>query len=208
MLEANYAIVTPAECEPGYRETAFGLMADFAAELKSEADAIAVRYGYFGTGSDAGGLVFTQLYNELEGFEKALGVMATSDSYQSLINSGKAKVISRNIVKLARIPFEEKLNSDAKYLVFTLGEVNPADSNSVIEDMSRVSRVFANNGALTLRFGPLVTGSNAGKFLLGVSYPSMDAIEKTYDALLVDSDYKKLINKVNVTRREIIKLMS
>ena len=74
-------------------------------------------------------------------------------------------------------------------MVFTLGAVNSADSNFIFEGMSQVSNVFANNIVLTLRFEPLVTGSNAGKFLLGVSSPSMDSIEKTYDVLLLNSEY-------------------
>ena len=43
---------------------------------------------------------------------------------------------------------------------------------------------------MLLRYGTLVTGSNAGKRLLGVTYPSMDAIEKTYDGLRASSDYQ------------------
>ena len=44
--------------------------------------------------------------------------------------------------------------------------------------------------ALTLRHGnlfPWLLASNVGNYLLGVGYPSMEAIEKIYDELLVHS---------------------
>ena len=66
---------------------------------------------------------------------------------------------------------------------------------------------FKNNGAVTLRFGNLLTGSNAGNFLLGVGYPSMEAIEKTYDELLVHSSYKELMTFAKMNMRNIIKIL-
>jgi hypothetical protein len=44
-------------------------------------------------------------------------------------------------------------------------------------------QVFEQSGAMLMRYGTLITGSNAGKRLAAVSYPSMDAIEKAYDGL-------------------------
>ena len=60
-------------------------------------------------------------------------------------------------------------------------------------------------GALVEVYGTLITGSNAGKRLLGVSYPSMDAIEKTYDGLRASADYQALMSEISLERREIIR---
>ena len=208
MTEINYGVVTVADCEPEYRETAFGLMTDFAEQLKSEAGAEIVRYGYFGTGSNAGALVFTQLYRDLSGFDKAQEVYAGSSSYQSLISSGQVSVILRNIVKMIPVEFNKYTTDTPKYMVFTKAVINPEDKVSVISDMAHLSGLFSENGAATLRFGQLITGSNVGQYLLAVTYPAMENIEKAYDALNDDATYKSLASKVNINRREIVRLVS
>ncbi|MBU57148.1 MAG: hypothetical protein CL392_11590, partial [Acidiferrobacteraceae bacterium] len=58
-----------------------------------------------------------------------------------------------------------------------------------------------------LRFGTLVTGSNAGNRLLGVTYPSMDAIEKTYDTLRVDANYQAALADFNINLRAIVRVV-
>ena len=208
MSEIKYAIITLADCIPSYRETAFELLSDFSNDLHSNANPAGVRYGYMGTGSDAGALVFTQLYGSLNDFDMALEVYSSSTSYKTLLDSGNVNVISRNIVKLLPIPFTPIQQGDAKYLVFTLASGQPGDREMVVGDMSQMAKIFSENGALTLRFGPLVTGSNAGDYLLGVSYPSMDAIEKTYDVLTKDPKYLIMVSRLDIKRREIMRLFS
>ena len=77
----------------------------------------------------------------------------------------------------------------------------------MIDEMSQLASVFADNGALTLRYGTLVTGSNAGNRLVGATYPSMEAIEKTYDALAADSHYQSVLSNASINMRGIIRLM-
>ena len=208
MTTINYGIVTLANCEPSYRETAFGLMSKFGEELKSDAGALVVRYGYFGTGLDAGALVFTQLYEDLDGFDKAQNVYSDSGFYKSLIESGKVSVIMRNIVRMVPIEFTPGSDNDPKYMVFTKAKIMLEDKNSAMDGVAQIAKVFSDNGAITLRFGQLITGSSVGEYLLAVSYPSMDSIEKTYDELNENLNYKNLVNKVDVNRREIVRLMS
>ena len=208
MAGINYGVVTSAECDPSYRATAFELLATFASEVQSQAGAEIVRYGYFGTGSDAGALVFTQLYQDLNGFDKAQEVYSGSSAYKSLIESGKVSIILRNIVKMVPIDFQAKEQADLKYMVFTKAEISPENKNAAMEQLSQLSNVFSESGALTLRFGQLITGSNVGQYLLAVTYPSMDAIERTYEELYGSSVYQNMVKTVAVNRREIVRLMS
>ena len=80
-------------------------------------------------------------------------------------------------------------------------------SNKFLNCINETSSCFKDNGALTLRFGNLLTGSNVGNYLLGVGYPSMEAIEKTYDELLAHSSYKELMTFAKVNMRNIIKIL-
>ena len=59
---------------------------------------------------------------------------------------------------------------------------------------------------MLMRFGTLITGSNAGKKLFGVTYPSMDAIEKTYKALRASDAYRAMVGEVDIDLRNIIRI--
>ena len=76
--------------------------------------------------------------------------------------------------------------------------------------MDRVQKfvpLFEENGAMVMRYGTLMTGSNVGKRLLGVTYPSMDAIQKTYDTLQASDDYSAMLAEVDLDMRNIIKFV-
>ena len=77
----------------------------------------------------------------------------------------------------------------------------------MIDTVTQLAPIFADGGALTLRYGTLVTGSNAGNRLLGVTYPSMAAIEKTYDALATDAAYQAALSSFNVNLRAIVRVL-
>ena len=81
------------------------------------------------------------------------------------------------------------------------------DHSEFLNCVNEASSCFKANGALTLRFGNLLTGSNVGNYLLGVGYPSMEAIEKTYDELLAHDSYKELMTFAKVNMRNIIKIL-
>jgi hypothetical protein len=128
-------------------------------------------------------------------------VYATSSAYQQIIQSGKLSVTRRNIVKLENVQISNPSNDTPKY-----GVVTVLDSPTLTsERMQGLMSTFEQNGAMLVRYGTLITGSNAGKRLAGVTYPSMDAIEKTYDALRAHGDYRMLMNEAKLTRREIVR---
>ena len=82
-----------------------------------------------------------------------------------------------------------------------------SDKDKFLNCINDTASCFKENGAITLRFGNLLTGSNVGNYLLGVGYPSMEAIEKTYDELLNHSSYKELMSFAKVNMRNIIKIL-
>ena len=202
-MTANYTMVTVAACEPAYAQEALGHVGAFVGELKDKANCVSARYGVMGTGADAGSLVLFQSYAKLGDIEKAFDVYAASAAYQAVITSGKISVTLRNIVKLDDVQLSNPSTDTPSYGVVTL----VSGSSLTSERMKGLVPIFEQNGAMLMRFGTLITGSNAGKRLLGVAYPSMAAIEKTYDGLRASADYQSLLSEVKLERREIIRFV-
>ena len=203
----NYSVITRATCDASYKETALKLMDGFANDLRDQAAAALVRYGYFGTGPGAGDLFFVQNYQDLAGFDKAQEVYASSSSYKSFFQSGKVSIVLRNIIKILPISFESVSDPSPKYLVLTKATADPANKDAAIKHVQEATGILSENGALTVRYGQIITGSNVGQLLLAVSYPSMEAIERTYDALNESQIFRDLHQLVDVNRREIIRLV-
>lgn len=128
-------------------------------------------------------------------------VYAASSAYQTIINSGKISVTRRNIVKLEDVQLSNPSTDAPKYGVVTVLDA----PNLTNESMAGLVPIFEQSGAMLMRYGTLITGSNAGKRIAAVAYPSMDAIEKTYDGLRASGDYRKLLNEATLFRREIIR---
>jgi hypothetical protein len=181
---------------------ALDLTEGFKKEIELKANPISIRYGVMSTGQYAGAIAFFQNYASLADFETSFGVYQAADDYQALFNSGNASVIMRNIAKYLDIPFEQKASSKAKYLVLT----RVSGQGSMENEITNLAPVFANGGALTYRLANVITGSNVGNQLLGVTYSSMADIENVYDNLAADKTYSGLLGKVDVNMRNIISL--
>ncbi|HIM87695.1 MAG: hypothetical protein MK323_08030 [Gammaproteobacteria bacterium] len=203
MADANYFVITVAKCDPTYVATAMEQIGSVIDDLKSKAGAIVVRAGIITTGEQAGSLALFQAYEGMDGFEKALDVYAASSDYAAMMASGKVSVVMRNLLKIHAVPFDQNTTKTPKFIVLT--RVTAADT--MIDTVTQLAPIFADGGALTLRYGTLVTGSNAGNRLLGVTYPSMAAIEKTYDALTADAAYQAALSSFNVNLRAIVRVM-
>ena len=202
-MSANYMIVTIGACEQSYVQEALDHVGTFVGELKDKANCVGARYGVIGTGMDAGSLILFQSYTSLGDVEKVFEVYAASKAYQAVINSGKLSVTLRNIVKLEDVGLSNPSADTPSYGVVTLVTAPGLTG----ERMSGFVPIFEENGAMLMRYGTLVTGSNAGKRLLGVTYPSMDAIEKTYEGLRASADYQALMTEITLERREIIRFV-
>jgi hypothetical protein len=196
-------MITVAACEHAYAQEAFGHVGTFVSELKDKANCVSARYGVIGTGVDAGSLVLFQSYANLGDIEKVFDVYAASSAYQAVITSGKVSVTLRNIVKLDDVQLSNPSTDTPGYGVVTL----ISGSSLTTERMKGFVPIFEQNGAMLMRFGTLITGSNAGKRLVGVAYPSMAAIEKTYDGLRANADYQSLMSEAKLERREIVRFV-
>jgi hypothetical protein len=203
MADANYFVITVAKCDPTYVPTAMEQIGSVIDDLKSKAGALVVRAGIITTGEQAGSLGLFQAYEGMGGFEKALDVYAASSDYGAMMASGKVSVVMRNLVKMHAVPFDQNVAETPKFIVLT----RAAAPATMIDTVTQLAPIFAECGALTLRYGTLVTGSNAGNRLLGVTYPSMTAIEKTYDALAADATYQAALSSFNVNLRVIVRVL-
>ena len=132
-----------------------------------------------------------------------LDVYAASSDYAAMMASGKVSVVMRNLLKIHAVPFDQNTTKTPKFVVLTRATA----ADTMIDTVTQLAPIFADGGALTLRYGTLVTGSNAGNRLLGVTYPSMAAIEKTYDALAADAAYQAALSSFNVNLRAIVRVL-
>ena len=206
MSNTNYVIMTVASVDFSYRETMAKLMSSYSKDLIAKAGAKGTRFGSIGTGEHAGSLLFIQFYDDLNGYQKGLEMQGNSSQFKEIMSSGKANIYLRNIATSLQTKFEQSAEHP-KYIVITRAEASMSDKEKFLDCVNDTSSCFKDNGALTLRFGNLLTGSNVGNYLLGVGYPSMEAIEKTYDELSANSSYKKLMTFAKVNMRNIIKIL-
>jgi len=206
MSDTSYVVLTVASVDFSYRETMTKLMSSYSKDLIANAGARGTRFGSIATGEHAGSLIFIQFYDNFDGYQKALDVQANSSEFKEMMNSGKANIYLRNIATALPTKFENS-SEHPKYIVITRAEAAMSNKDKFLNCINDTASCFKDNGALTLRFGNLLTGSNVGNFLLGVGYPSMESIEKTYDKLLAHSSYKELMTFAKVNMRNIIKIL-
>ena len=202
MGDINYFVLTVADCEADYRNTMVGHVKTVAQELLDNAGAIRVRVGVVVTGDNPGGVLLVQGYEGIDGLEKALDVYSNSAAYAEFVASGKVQIRLRNLVRTHPVAFQANGSGDPKYIVLT----RASSSDPMLDNMSTLAKVFEDAGACTLAYGTIITGSNVGNRLLGITYPSMSAIESAYDTLASDSDYQALLQDVDINMRQIVRL--
>ena len=172
--------------------------------MKAKAGALTVRYGAIGTGPNAGNLIMFQGYEDMNAIENAWDKHQDSADYNNMMASGKMSVVVRNIIRLHPLSIEDTTDAHPKYGVL----IKFNSSDTMIDEVTKIGQVFKDNGALTFRYGTLSTGSDAGHRVFGVTYPSMDSIEKAYDAANADTIYQKALSTVDVDFRNIIRFYS
>ena len=202
MSNITYFVLTVADCESDYRNTMVGHVKTVAQELLDNAGAIRVRVGVVVTGDNPGGVLLVQGYESIDGLEKALDVYSKSEAYREFVASGKVQIRLRNLVQAHPVAFQAQGSGDPKYIVLT----RVSSSDPMLDSVSTLAKVFEGAGACTLAYGTIITGSNAGNRLLGITYPSMSAIESAYDTLASDSDYQALLQGVDINMRQIVRL--
>ena len=176
------------------------------AEESKAAGAERASVGTIMTGGNSGSVVFQQFFNSLDDFANVMDGFATSTAYRRIMETG-LKVTMRNIAKFCDVPFTTPENPKRKYVVLTRG-TSHIPQPDLMDLMAEAAPMFAETGAQTFRFARIMTGSNAGDFLLGVTYPSMSEIESTYDAIGTSPVAGKIYNALDVNLRTIIKIQS
>lgn len=202
MSSTNYTMVTVAACDPDFLDQALTHTGALAEELKSSAGAMITRYGVLATGEQAGSIILLQGYAELNGIDAAFGVYGQSADYEALTGSGKLSVTLRNILKVEPVELQNQSAEVPAYGVLTRW----GSTDLMVERMSGMVHLFEDNGAMFMRYWTIITGSNAGRRLLAVGYPSMDAIEKTYDALRGSAEYKAMVGDIDIDFRNIVRI--
>lgn len=182
---------------------AISLAYGLAQESKS-AGAERVGYGTIMTGDHAGSVIFQQFFNSLDDFANVMDSFSTSNTYKNILATG-LQVTMRNVAKFCDIPFAPPATPQRKYLILTRGKAHSSQAE-IIDLIAQSCPLFADNGAQTVRLARIMTGNNAGDFLLGVTYPSMAAIETTYDAIATSPVAAKLYDSMDVNLRNIIKI--
>jgi len=176
------------------------------AEESKAAGAERASVGTIMTGNNAGSVVFQQFFNSLDDFANVMDAFGTSDTYKKIMETG-LKVTMRNVAKFCDVPFSAPESPKRKYVILTRG-TSYIPQPDLMSLMAEASPIFADTGAQTFRFARIMTGSNAGDFLLGVTYPSMSEIESTYDAIGTSPVAARIYGALDVNLRTIIKIQS
>ena len=204
-MSENFYVNTVGAVPAGKLSEAVSLGVTLAEESKA-AGSTRASVGTIMTGNNAGSVVFQQFFQSLNDFANVMDAFATSDTYGKIMGTGLT-VTMRNIAKFCDVPFDAPTNPQRKYVILTRGKSHISQPE-LMELMAEASPMFAETGAQTFRFARIMTGNNAGDFLLGVTYPSMSEIEATYDAIASNPVAAKIYNALDVNLRTIIKVHS
>lgn len=202
MSAIRYMMVTVAACAPSFLNDALKEVGALAEELKKDAGAAATRYGVLATGQHTGSLILFQSYGELNGIDRAFDVYGTSKHYKAIVASGHVTVSLRNIIRLEDVGLKAPSPDVPAYGVLTRWTA----ADPMVDRVRKMVPLFEKNGAMILRYGTIMTGDAAGHRLMGVTYPSMDAIEKTYDALRASDDYTAMLSDISIDWRNIVRI--
>lgn len=202
-MSENFYVNTVGAVPAGKLSEAVSLGVTLAEE-SSAAGSTRASVGTIMTGNNAGSVVFQQFFQSLNDFANVMDAFATSGTYGKIMGTGLT-VTMRNIAKFCDVPFDAPANPQRKYVVLTRGKSHISQPD-LMDLMSEASPMFAETGAQTFRFARIMTGNNAGDFLLGVTYPSMAEIETTYDAIASNPIAAKIYDALDVNLRTIIKV--
>ena len=205
MSKPNFIAITAATCPAASRSGALKEMADFAQDCRQNG-AVRVTYGSVISGRYPGALIFVQFFDDLQGFESVMNMIPQSSAYSRLLSEHAVAPFARNVFRGKPIAFEPTLEPAPKYLMLTRAHRRTLSETEMLDLLNTTAPVFKSSGAQTMRMGQTLTGSDLGTYMLGVTYPDMSAIEKTYDALATNPEFAQLMNGLEVDMRSITKI--
>jgi hypothetical protein len=180
-------------------------LANFAQECRQNG-AVRVTYGSVISGRYPGALIQVNFFEDLQGFESVMNMIPQSSAYSRMVNDHSVAPFARNVFRGKPIEFEQKLEPTPRYLMLTRAHRRSLEEAAMLEMLNKTAPVFKSAGAQTMRMGQMITGSDLGTYMLGVTYPDMSAIERTYDALANSPEYGQLMNGLEVDMRSITKI--
>ena len=202
-MAENFYVNTVGAVPAGQLSHALALGKDLAQQSKS-AGSERASVGTLMTGNNAGSVVFQQFLNSLDDFANVMDAFASSSTYAKIMETG-LQVTMRNIAKFCDVPFDAPAAPNRKYVILTRG-TSHIPQPDLLDLMAKAAPMFAESGAQSFRFARIMTGNNAGDFLLGVTYPSMAEIETTYDAIGTSPIAAQIYGAMDVNLRNIIKI--
>ena len=205
MSSPNFIAITAAICPTASRSGALKEMANFAQDCRQNG-AVRVTYGSVISGRYPGALVFVQFFDELQGFESVMNMIPQSSAYSRLVTKHAVAPFARNVFRGKPIEFEPKLEPTPKYLMLTRARRRSLEETAMLDLLNKTAPIFKSSGAQTMRMGQTLAGSDLEKYMLGVTYPDMSAIERTYDALANSAEYGQLMNGLEIDMRSITKI--
>lgn len=205
MSNPNFIAITAATCPSTSKSVALEDMAQFAEDCRQNG-AARITFGSVISGRYPGALIFVQFFDELSGFEEVMNMIPQSSAYSRLINQHSVAPFARNVFQGKPIDFDPTLEPAPQYLMMTRAKRQSLDEASMLGLINKTTPVFKSSGAQTMRMGQTLTGSDLGTYMLGVTYPDMSAIERTYNALATNSEFQQLSNGVEIDMRSITKI--
>ena len=202
-MAENFYVNTVGAVPAGQLSHALALGKDLAQQSKS-AGSERASVGTLMTGNNAGSVVFQQFLNSLDDFANVMDAFASSSTYAKIMETG-LQITMRNIAKFCDVPFDAPAAPNRKYVILTRG-TSHIPQPDLLDLMAKAAPMFAESGAQSFRFARIMTGNNAGDFLLGVTYPSMAEIETTYDAIGTSPIAAQIYGAMDVNLRNIIKI--
>lgn len=205
MSTPKFFTITAATCPAASRSGALNELANFAQDCRQNG-AVRVTYGSVISGRYPGALIQVNFFEDLRGFESVMNMIPQSSAYSRMVNDHSVAPFARNVFRGKPIEYEQKLEPTPRYLMLTRAHRRSLEEAAMLEMINKTAPVFKSAGAQTMRMGQMITGSDLGTYMLGVTYPDMSAIERTYDALANSPEYRQLMNGLEVDMRSITKI--
>ncbi|HCJ61279.1 MAG TPA: hypothetical protein DHV49_01030 [Alphaproteobacteria bacterium] len=201
----NYVALTAATCPFSNRQAALETMHAFAQDCR-EHGAGRVLFGNVISGRYPDHLLFIQQFERLENFQNVVEMIPSNKNYGKMANELGVAVTGRNIMQVKDVPFDPVLEPKPEYLALTFAHLKNQDEQTFLGHMRDSATVFKSNGAQTLRMARIFSGDPVGAYVLGVTYPNMEAIDKTYLGLAGHAPFQTMAQGIDVQMRSITKI--
>ena len=196
---ANLCTISRAKPKAGYAATAIEKLKTLS-EFSKANGAIHADIGAVQTGLNVGSILAIQFFEKMADIEKVYDKMPTQPVYEELFSTGNMELTGRGIARI--LHREAGSSGDAKYMVLT----KFSSETEMLDEAKKVMGILMANGALSCGYATIGAGHSVGDRLMGVRYPSLNAIEKAYDAAREDADYKSALSSAKVHFRNVLRL--